>query len=94
MSRTFKRGGKFCTSDKRGKAWSNRRFRRAISTEMGNYVIMMTAPDNIDKEGNLLPQVEKSLPQIKEIYDVWADLPSEGSKHRFISPQRWLAKAI
>jgi hypothetical protein len=94
MSRTFKRGGKFCTSDKRGKAWSNRKYRRAISTEMGNYVIMMTAPNNIDEEGNLLPQVEKSLPQIKEIYNDWADLPSEGSHLRFSKPQRWLAKAI
>lgn len=94
MSRTFKKGGKFCTSDKRGKAWSNRRYRRAISTGMGNYISSTTAPDNIDEEGNLLPQVEKNLPKLQEIYNDWADLPSEGSKHRFISPQRWLAKAI
>ncbi len=94
MARTFRRGSKFCESDARGKAWSNRRYRRACATKMGAYVSSMIAPDATDEEGNLLPQREMHLPQLEEVYNAWADLPSEGIRHRFGRPQRWLARAI
>ena len=94
MSRTYKSGGKFCTSDKIGKKRSNRRYRKAVSNKIGDYVSMAMIPDAIDEDGNLLPQIETNLPQVAEIYDVWADLPSEGIRHRYNRPSRWLAKAI
>lgn len=94
MARSYKRGIKVNDSDKKAKSQANRKYRRKVNCRLALYTILITVPDKISEDGNLMPQKEIALPTVREISNTWADFPSEGMHHRFAKPSRWLAKGV